>query len=176
MDYTSEHVEQRRLRRQAYGEDTVVVTRDQNVARRRPHTRREMTQRLHSFLDGGITLTTFNTAFQQHVHRVWNTFRLQGKSSGKFLNRLVNYVPSEETLGHLFHLMGRVPDETAGEPHQIQAIVQFLERLIVSGQVTRAQFLPARVPFFLSTGWHVQDLQQWPIFYLKVRQASDGAR
>ena len=58
----------------------------------------------------------------------------------------------------------------------MQALVQFLERLIVWGQVTHAKFQPARVSFFLSVWWHVQDPQQWPIFYLKVHLASDGAR
>lgn len=169
--WSNEKLEQWRLAYSRYLSDMPSVTLNRNIDRQRPHTQQEMTQLLRSFLDGAITLKQFNTVFQQKTHNAWNVFHLQGMSGGLFLNKLVKHVPSEDTFGHLFRLMMRVPEETQDGRRQMQAFVQFLEGLIASRQVTRAQLQPARVPFFLSAWWHVQDPERWPIFYLAVRQA-----
>ncbi len=169
--WSNEKIEQWRLAYSTYLSDMPSVTFNRNIDRRRPHTQQEMTQLLRSFLDGAITLKEFNTVFQQKTHNAWNVFHLQGMSGGLFLNKLVKHVPSEDTFGHLFRLMMRVPEETQDGQRQMQAFVQFLEGLIASRQVTRAQLQPARVPFFLSAWWHIQDPERWPIFYLDVRQA-----
>src|SRR5260370_13851930 len=114
----------------------------------------EMKQLLHAFLDGTIPLKQFNTVFQQKTHKAWNAFHLQGMSGGLFLNKLVKYVPNEDTFGHLFRLMIRVPEETQDGRRQMQAFIRFLEAIIASGQITRAQLPPRRVPFLLSAVWH----------------------
>src|SRR5260370_4155434 len=169
--WSNEKLEQWRLSYSTYLSDMPSVTLNRNIDRQRPHTQQEMTQLLRSFLDGAITLKEFNPVSQQKTHNAWNVFHLQGMSGGLFLNKLVKHVPSEDTFGHLFRLMMRVPEETQDGRRQMQAFVQFLEGLIASRQVTRAQLQPARVPFFLSAWWHIQDPERWPIFYLDVRQA-----
>src|SRR5712691_6853313 len=169
--WSNEQIDQWRQTRKAYLEDISSVTCDRSTDQQRSHAQNEMIQLLNSFLDGAITIKEFNTVFQQKTHDAWNAFHLQGMSGGLFLNKLVKYVPNEDTFGHLFRLMIRVPEETQDGRRQMQAFVRFLEGLIASGQITRIQLQPARVPFFLSAWWHIQDPERWPIFYLDVRQA-----
>lgn len=171
MACSNEQMNQWRLQRTAYLQDTVAIARDRDIDQRRSHAQQEMTHFLRSFLDGEIALKAFNTVFQQKTHTAWKVFHLQGMSGGLFLNKLVKHVPNDDTFGQLLRLLVRVPDELQSAQRQMQAFVQFLEGLIASGQVTRAQLQPARVPFFLSVWWHIQDPERWPIFYLNVRQA-----
>jgi hypothetical protein len=92
-------------------------------------------------------------------------------SGGLFFNRLVQRVPNEETFARLLRLLIFAPDERREAQQRMQAFVRFLEELIASQQVLRAQLQPARVPFFQSVWWHMQAQEQWPIFYSDVRQA-----
>lgn len=92
-------------------------------------------------------------------------------SGGLFFNQLVKRVPNEETFAHLLRLMIHVPDERREAQQRLQVFVRFLEGLIASQQVQRAQLQPARVPFFQSIWWHIQAQERWPIFYSDVRRA-----
>jgi len=129
-----------------------------------------MIQCLNSFLDGAFTLKEFNTVFQQKTHHAWSDFHLQGMSGGLFFNKLVKYIPNEETFAHLLRMILRLPEEERDGQWQMQAFVRFLEGLIASQQVQRSQLQPTRVPFFLSFWWHVQAPEHWPIFYLDLRK------
>ncbi len=169
IEWSNEQVKHWRQLHQAYTEDTESVKQHKDVDLRRLDVQHNLVDLLHSFLEGAITLKAFNTAFQQKTRDAWNVFHLRGMSGGLFLNKLVKLVPSEDTFGHLLRLMIRVPEETQNGRRQMQAFVRFLEGLISSSQVTRTQLQPARVPFFLSAWWHIQDPERWPIFYLDVR-------
>lgn len=169
--WSNEQIEQWRLRRKIYLEDRASLSCDKANDQQRRQVQGGLMQLLNSFLDASITFKQFNTAFQQKTHGEWNVFHLRGMSGGLFLNKLVKYVPSEDTFAHLFRLMIRVPDEIQDGRRQMQAFIQFLEGLITSRQITRAQLQPARVPFFLSAWWHIQDPERWPISYLDVRRA-----
>src|SRR6266849_6666348 len=68
-------------------------------------------------------------------------------------------------------LMIHVPKDRREAQQRMQAFVRFLEGLITSQQVKRAQLQPARVPFFQSIWWHIQAQERWPIFYGDVRRA-----
>jgi hypothetical protein len=169
--WSDEQMEQWHLKRKAYLEDRVSVAHDNAVDQRRRQVQGEMIQLLNSFLDGSISFKKFNAIFQQKTHGEWSVFHLRGMSGGLFLNKLVKHVPSEDTFAHLLRLMIRVPENTQSGRRQMQAFVQFLEGLIASRQITRVQLQPARVPFFLSVWWHIQNPEQWPIFYFDVREA-----
>jgi len=52
----------------------------------------------------------------------------------------------------------------------MQKFTQFLEELITFQHVPRFHLQPARVAFFLSAWWHMQAIEQWPIFYMSVRR------
>src|SRR5947209_12035591 len=154
----------------SYTNDAEAVQRDKEIDQRRFHAQREMTGLLHSFLDGKIAIEEFNRVFQQKTHNSWSVFHLQGMSGGLFLNKLVKHVLGEDTFGHLFRSVIGLPEGTHDGRHQTEALIQHLEGLIASGQISRAQLQPGRVPFFLSACWHMQDSERWPIFYLDVRR------
>jgi hypothetical protein len=167
--WSNEQLEEWKHRKQQYLADTASVKTYKDIYQQRLNVQQEMLQVLNSFLEGVITLKEFNQVFQQKTHVTWNVFHLGGMSGGLFLNKLVKYIPEEETFAHLLRMMLRVPtDQQDGQRH-MQAFIRFLEGIISAQQATRAQLQPARVPFFLSAWWHIQEMEQWPIFYLELR-------
>ena len=44
-----------------------------------------------------------------------------------------------------------------------------LSELIHSGQVKSRLIQAARTPFMLSAFWHLQDSENWPVYYLSAR-------
>src|SRR5712692_2942952 len=159
-----------RSRQKVYLVDRTAVGQDQAIDLQRTCVRQEILQVLNSFLDGSIGLKAFNATFQQRTHNGWNVFHIQGMSGGLFFNQLVQRVPNEETFAHLLRLMIQAPDERREAQQRMQAFVRFLEGLIATQQVQRAQLQPARVPFFQSIWWHIQAQECWPIFYGDVRR------
>jgi hypothetical protein len=175
--WSNEQIELWRLRYKWYFEDKTAVTSGKEIDQRRTHARQEMIELLSSFLDGDFSLREFNRVFQLKTRAAWSVFHVGGMSGGMFLNKLVKYTPNEATFAHLLRLMIRAPEDTRDGQRHMQAFVRFLEGLIASQQVQRAQLQPARVPFFLSAWWHVQAPEQWPLFYLSMRRvlmAEDG--
>ena len=47
----------------------------------------------------------------------------------------------------------------------MRSFMRFLATLIAEQRITRAQIQPARVPFFLSAWWHLQETNCWPMYY-----------
>ncbi len=169
--WSSEQIAWWHSRQKAYLVDRTAVERDQSIDLQRAHVRQEILQVLNSFLDGTIDLKGFNSIFQQRTHSNWNVFHLRGMSGGLFFNQLVQRVPNEETFAHLLRLMIQVPEDRREAQQRMKAFVRFLEGLIASQQVQRAQLQPARVPFFQSIWWHIQAQDRWPIFYSDIRRA-----
>jgi hypothetical protein len=168
--WSNEQIEQWRLRQKWYLEDKTAVISGKEIDQRRTHAQQEMIELLSSFLDGVFSLREFNRVFQLKTRAAWSGFHVGGMSGGMFLNKLVKYTPNEATFAHLLRLMIRAPEDVRDGQRQMQAFVRFLEGLIASQQVQRAQLQPARVPFFLSAWWHVQAPEQWPLFYLSLRR------
>src|SRR5258708_4425059 len=104
MVWSNKQIKQWQLTQRGYKQDTEAVLHDADIDRQRSLVQQEMAQALHSFLEGASTLKAFNTVFQQKTHETWNVFHLRGMSGGLFLNKLVKYVPSEETFAHLLRL------------------------------------------------------------------------
>jgi hypothetical protein len=69
-----EQIEQWRLRQRAYTSDATSVVLYQNLDQRRSAVQQEMTQLLHSFLQGEISVKAFNASFQQKCR--WNGMSL----------------------------------------------------------------------------------------------------
>ena len=91
----------------------------------------------------------------------------QGLSGGMFLNKLVKYVSDKQKLAQRLRKWLRVPitrDLRYGQ-RRMQGFIHFLDELITEQKATKSQLQPARVPFLLSAWWHLQDAEQWPIFY-----------
>ena len=171
MVWSSEQITWWRSRQKVYLADRAAVEYDRAIDLQRTHVRQEILQILNSFLDGSISIKAFNATFQQRTQSQWSVFHLRGMSGGLFFNQLIQRVPNEETFAHLLRLMIQVPDERREAQQRMQAFVRFLEGLISSQQVQRAQLQPARVPFFQSIWWHIQAQERWPIYYMDTRRA-----
>jgi hypothetical protein len=174
MAWANEQIEWWRGRQKAYLEDNTAVERDKLINLQRQQAQQEMLQTLNSFLDGKLSLKEFNATFQKRTNERWGAFHLRGMSGGLFFNKLVKYVPNEDAFAHLMRLMIQAPKDRREAQQRMHAFIQFIEGLISSQQVQRAQLQPARVPFFLSIWWHIQTRERWPIFYGEVRHALMG--
>jgi hypothetical protein len=165
MAGSNEQIEQWNLQHKAYQADASSVAFYRNIDQQRTTVQQDMIQLLQSFLDGIITVKVFNTLFQQKTHDAQNAFNLRGMSGGMFFNKLVKYIHDEEMLARRLRSVLVVPKETRDGQRRMQSFICFLEELIAGQQATREQLQPARVPFFLSVWWHMQDSKRWPIFY-----------
>ena len=157
-------VEQWRITQQEYLTDTPAVTAHQALDQRRLQVQQEMTQLLDAFLNRSMTLKEFNATFQQKTQGAWNVFRMRGTSGGMFLNKLVKYIDDETFASHLRAGL-RLPEDTREGQQHMQELTHYFERLITQQKGSRSQLQPARIPFLLSSWWHLQDAQYWPIFF-----------
>src|SRR5260370_40232114 len=128
-----------------------------------------MTEVLGAFLNRSITLKEFNTMFQQKTQGAWNVFRMRGTSGGMYLNKLVKYIDDDTFTSHLRSGL-RLPEDTREGQRHMQELTHYFERLIAQQKGLRSQLQPARIPFLLSSWWHLQDVQHWPIFFPLVQR------
>lgn len=129
---------------------------------------------LRAFLDGDVDTEEFRNTFHRKTATVWDNFGLKGLNVGMVLNQLVKYVPDEEAVGSLLRESLPAPSDVALARSRMQAMVDFIRRLHKSGQVTPLQLQAARVPPFMSTFWHLQDTERWPIFFVTARNALEA--
>jgi hypothetical protein len=156
--------------KQCYQACTEVATLDQKKDQQRHSVRQEMLQLLQALLNEHITLRDFNTVFQQQTHKTWDVFGMRGLSGGMFLNKLVKYIPEHELLAQQLCVSLRLPRDTSQGQRCMRICMSFLEQAIAAGQGTRGQLQPARLPFFLSAWWHLQDPVRWPLFHMSTRR------
>ena len=166
--WSTEQIEQWLLRQRAYAADTASVMLHQDIDQRRGFVRREMTQLLYSFLQEKISVKTLNAQFQQKMQAERNAFNLRGMSGGMFFNKLMKYIPNETLLTRYLRSALLLPKDTWDAQRRMRSFVQFLEKMISQQHIPGGQLQPARVPFFLSAWWHLQDRERWPIFYTLV--------
>ncbi len=157
-------IEQWRVIQQEYLTDTPEVMAHQALDQRRLHVQEEMTQLLDAFLNRTITLKEFNTMFQQKTQGAWNVFRMRGTSGGMYLNKLVKYIEDDTFTSHLRAGL-RLPEDSRDGQRHMQELTRYFEHLITQQKVSRSQLQPARIPFLLSSWWHLQNSQHWPIFF-----------
>ncbi len=157
-------IEQWRVIQQEYLTDTPAVMAHQALDQRRLHVQEEMTQLLDDFLNRSITLKEFNAMFQQKTQGAWNVFLMRGTSGGMYLNKLVKYIDDDTFTSHLRAGL-RLPEDSREGLRHMQELTQYFERLITQQKGSRAHLQPARIPFLLSSWWHLQNSQHWPIFF-----------
>src|SRR5579864_2741807 len=158
-----------RVIQQAYLADTPTVIAYQALDQGRLHMQQEMTQLLDAFLKRAITLKEFNATFQQQTQGTRNVFRMRGTSGGMFLNKLVKYLDDETFTAHLRSSL-RLPEDCREGQQHMEELTHYFEQLITQQKVARSQVQPARIPFLLSSWWHLQDAQHWPIFFPLVQR------
>lgn len=125
---------------------------------------------LDSYLNGEISTQEFQSTFDRKTRKEWEGFGMKGMSGAMFLNMLVKYLPDETVLAHHLKRALPAPESTEMAGKVIQEFSQFLETAIATGKVTRRQVQPTRCLFFLSSWWHIQDVEKWPIFYISARR------
>jgi len=131
----------------------------------------EMVKFLKTYLSGDISTEEFRTEFDRRTRREWNLFGLKGMSGAMFLNMLVKYTPDAQVLSDQIKLVLQVPKSSEQGRQLMANFINFIDNLIKSGQVTKRQLQPSRAPFFISAWWHLQALEQWPVFYISARNA-----
>lgn len=130
----------------------------------------ELKDFLDSYLNGEISTQDFQSTFDLKTRKKWEGFGMKGASGAMFLNMLVKHIPDQDGLTQQLKQALPAPDSPEMAAKLIQEFSQFLEGEIASGQVTRRQIQPARCLFLLSAWWHVQAVEQWPVFYLSARR------
>jgi len=162
-------IEQWRVTQQEYLADTPIVMAHQALDQRRLQAQQELMRLLDAFLNRAITLKEFNATFQQKTQGAWNVFRMRGTSGGMFLNKLVKYINDDMFASHLRSSL-RLPEDTREGQKHMQEFTHYFEQLIIQQKAPRSQLQPARIPFLLSSWWHLQDSQHWPIFFPLVHR------
>jgi len=131
----------------------------------------EMIKFLKKYLSGDLSTEEFKIEFDRRTRREWDLFGLKGMSGAMFLNMLVKYAPEAQVLSDQLKLVLQVPQSSEQGRQLMANFINFIDNLIKSGQVTRRQLQPSRAPFFISAWWHLQALEQWPVFYISARNA-----
>src|SRR5258708_1469346 len=157
-------IEQWRVTQQAYLADTPTVIAYQALDQRRLHIQQELRQLLDAFLKRTIKVKEFNATFQQQTQGARNVFRMRGTSGGMFLNKLVKYLDDETFTAYLRSGL-RLPEDCREGQRHMEELTRYFERLITQQKVARSQVQPARIPFLLSSWWHLQDVHHWPLFF-----------
>jgi len=131
----------------------------------------EMVKFLKKYLSGDISTEEFKLEFDRRTRKEWDLFGLKGMSGAMFLNMLVKYAPDAQVLSNQLKLVLQVPPSSEQGRQMMANFISFIDNLIKSGQVTRRQLQSSRAPFFISAWWHLQSLEQWPVFYISARNA-----
>lgn len=148
-------------------EKWVETSLDDDKAREAART--EMLAVLGDFLSGSMSIEAFRDLFHRKTAIEWDVFGLKGMSGAMFLNTLVKYIPDRDELDAIFKSTVRVPKDSDDAENKMCLFSDYLDNLIGTGQVKKRIIQPARMPFFFSAWWHIQDPEAWPIFYIKER-------
>lgn len=169
MAWSTEQIEQWRVRYQAYTSDAAFVELSLNLDQQRWSVQQEMLQLLRSFLQEEISVKTFNAQFQQYILQAdRNVFGLRGMSGGMFFNKLMKYIPQEASLTRYLRSALLLPKDTWDAQRRMRSFTSFLDKMIAQQHIPGGYLQPARVPFFLSAWWHLQERERWPMFYTSV--------
>jgi hypothetical protein len=131
----------------------------------------EMNECLKQYLAGEIDNNEFRSIFQLKTATDWSKFGLGGFSGAMFLNMLVNNTPNQNELAQQLKATLPVPMDANDGYHRLNNFMDYLKELLRSGIVTKQNLQPAHAPFFFSSWWHIQNIQEWPIYYTSARNA-----
>ena len=170
MTWTDEQIDSWCLSFRSYREDASAMARVRDLQQQRCRVRQEVLRHLTAFLDGRDTLQDFHAALQYQAHPDWNLFGLYGLSGTTFLKKVVQAILHQERLTQYLRSALRVPKDVQAAHQWMHTLQLFLEEIITAGQMSRAQLQPARIPFFLSVWWSIQENETWPRFTGDLRQ------
>lgn len=131
----------------------------------------QMTAYLKDYISGRVDTGEFRSTFAKKTRKEWRMFGLGGFSGAMFLNMLVNNLPDQEALTSQLKAVLPVPTNPAEGRQRLSRFMNYLDNLLQQRVVTRHKIQPAYAPFFVSAWWHVQNISEWPIYYVSAREA-----
>lgn len=134
----------------------------------------EMNDLLDEYLADNININDFRNIFQQKTASDWASFGLKGFSGAMFLNMLVNNIPNQHEIGEMLKIILPKPTDTDDGYQQLTKFMDYLRQILQSGVVQKRKIQPAHAPFFFSSWWHVQNQQEWCIYYTSARKALES--
>ena len=149
--------------------DAMWVKHKDELSQKREPTRREIIALFHNYCSGQINTETVRNTFDRKTRTDWDYFGLKGLSGAMFLNMLAKHIHDDEALRQNLCSIVTVPDSVSAAREKISVFYNFLEEQISSGLVKKAQVQPGRTPFFVSAIWHLQNVEEWPIYYPKSK-------
>lgn len=121
-----------------------------------------------SFLSGKTSLPDLRQTFDSKTRSDWDFFGFKGMNGAMYLNMLVKYGPDQQRMAEEIRLVLQAPATEAEARERLGRFVGFI-RDIVKGGLPARKFQPARIPFFVSAWWHVQQPEQWPVYYASAQ-------
>lgn len=137
---------------------------------RRRRARPAMLDLLTAYLTGAVTIEELRATFDHRTRTEWDVFGLRGPSGAMFLNQLVKHA-SRRTLDAQLHEVLPVPTQPDDARQRLGAFHAYVERLGARRLVAAGAPQAARAVFFVSTWWHLQDTERWPVFQPSAREA-----
>lgn len=168
---TSEQIGVWRDREAARRKDAADLEFNRERDERRHVVRGRMLAFLQDYLGDRISLQQFKETYDKKTRKEWDVFGLKGMSGAMFLNTLVKHLPDQPAVAEQLKRVLPVPRDEAEGRAKIQAFYDYLMDQTERGVVTRRQVQPSRATFFVSSWWHMQEPETWPIFYISKRQA-----
>ncbi|HEX4415845.1 MAG TPA: hypothetical protein VH107_19600, partial [Lacipirellulaceae bacterium] len=120
---------------------------------------------LNSFIAGSVSVEHLRGEFDRRTRTDWRWFGFKGLSGAMFLNMLVKHIRSEIALTEQLKTALAVPPDESTATERLGDLIGYLEGEIAVGNATKAQLQPARAPFFVSAWWHLQQPEDWPVYY-----------
>jgi hypothetical protein len=171
---TDDQVERWRILREEMAADAKWTAMHEQRDVRRLVVQKEMLELLNRFLTGQVETEELRETYDRKTRTDWDVFGLKGMSGAMFLNKLVKHIPDVQALAGQLQATLRVPTDTPQGRGRMRAFLRFLEDAIRSGQATKSNLQPARTPFFVSSWWHLQEIEAWPISYISGRRALEA--
>lgn len=137
---------------------------------RRVLVREQMLSFLARYLSGEIDNSQFRADFQQKTATDWDVFGLKGFSGAMFLNMLVNNLPNQIQVAEQLRTVLPIPENEKSGFQRLNGFLDYLKSLLHQGLVAKRRLQPAHAPFFVSAWWHLQNLEEWPVYYVSARR------
>lgn len=160
----------KQLRDEMFSNEEFMKLREKDNNQRRTAIQ-EMNKYLAMYLSGNIDNQAFREIFQQKTAREWVSFGLKGFSGAMFLNMLVNNLPNQVEVAQQLKTTLPAPTNLDDAHHRLSNFVSYIKNLLSSGVVAKQKIHAAHAPFFFSAWWHVQNTEEWPIYYGSARTA-----
>ena len=154
--------------------DPKWVERREQRDRIRPGIREEILNLLRRFLSGEVQPEELRATFDKKTRNEWQSFALKGMNGAMVLNVLVKHSPDPQVLSGMLQQVLPKPADDAEAREKFGVFGRYLQNLRDSAVGKTQQFTQARMPFFCSSWWHMQDMDAWPIYYTSGRKALEA--